>query len=94
VGLCHEISETRVTFKLGRRIGVLGQLDDLSVKNVRWVVGAGDPDKGTLTIGAARMCDVPKPSAVLTEHTHGLKIYAAMEHGIYTKRPGSGRPGR
>jgi len=74
VGFRYEISEARVAFKLGCRIGVLGDLDDFPVKDMRWVPGAADPDEGAFAIGAPGMCNVPKPSTVLAEDAHGLKI--------------------
>jgi hypothetical protein len=85
VGLRHEVSEARVAFKLGRDVRVLGNLNDLPVEDMRWVIRAANPNEGALAIGTARMCDVPKPSAVLAEDAHGLKIQALMEHGTYTE---------
>jgi hypothetical protein len=74
VGLRHKVSEAGVAFELPRDIGILRNFDDLPMENVRWVRGAADPDESTLTVGTARMRDIPKPSAVLTEHAHRLKI--------------------
>ena len=74
LGLRHEVSKTRMALALDRNIRVLWNFYDLPVKNVRQVLGAGDPDKRTFTIGASRVGDVTKPSAVLTEHPHRVKI--------------------
>jgi hypothetical protein len=74
VGLSHKVPEAGVAFALHRDIAILRNFDDLPMENVRWVLGAADPDECTPTIGTSGMCDVPKPSAVLTEHAHGLKI--------------------
>jgi hypothetical protein len=74
IGLRQEVSEARVVLALDRDVRVLWYFNDLTVKNVRPIVGAADPDKRTLTVGAARVRDVTKPSAVLTKHSHRVKI--------------------
>jgi hypothetical protein len=74
ISLRYEVSEALVALELNGNVDVLRHLNDLTVKNVRRVIGAADPDKRTLTIGTARVCDLTKPSAVPAKHPHRVKI--------------------
>ncbi len=74
MSLRHQVPEARVAFRLDCDICILGNLNDLPVEDVRRVFGTADLNEGALTIGTARMCDVPKPSAVFAEHAYRPKI--------------------
>src|SRR5882724_1935968 len=53
VGLCYQVPEARMSFKLGRHVGVFGYLDNLAVEHVRAVLRPSDPDEGALPVGTA-----------------------------------------
>jgi hypothetical protein len=74
MGLRHEVSEAGVKPQLARNVGVLWNLNHLTVKNVRRVGSAADPHKRTLSVGAARVREITKPSAVFTQPSHSVEI--------------------